>query len=177
MAEALLVPYAEFAMARTRRAYNEKPTTPGTFGHFIRNERDARSWSQEEFAAAVGDGMAGSDVSNLERGRVGLPEPSRMIAIARALGRAVADLYVEAGYPEFAERAAPPRAAVSHARRQERVSSDPADAETVAIGPEGDIVALVRRLPDERKPEAVRYLEDLLPDQDEPRGAGSRGRR
>lgn len=89
-------------MARLR-AYNVVPTIPGTFGDWIRQSRDAEVWSQEEFAARVGDGMTAADVSQLERSKVALPKPPRMIALARALRRPVVELYAAAGYPEFCE--------------------------------------------------------------------------
>jgi transcriptional regulator with XRE-family HTH domain len=102
MAQTYPAAYAPFAMAKGRR-YNERPTVPGTFGHFLRAERDARNWSQEALADAVGDGMSGADVSNIERGKIEVPTIRRMIAIARALDMPVTALYVAAGYPEFGE--------------------------------------------------------------------------
>jgi transcriptional regulator with XRE-family HTH domain len=45
--------------------------------------------------------MTASEISNIELGRRGLPKPPRMIAIARAFGVHVCDLYVAAGFPEF----------------------------------------------------------------------------
>lgn len=90
-------------MPKTRPAYNQgEPTT--TLGRFIRDERDRRGWSQEDVAALAGDSMTASEVSNIELGRRGLPKPLRMIAIARAFGMHVCDLYVAAGYPEFEEQ-------------------------------------------------------------------------
>lgn len=102
MVAELARPYSTVDMVRLR-AYNVAPTVPGSFGDFIRQSRDAELWSQEEFAARVGDGMSAADVSQLERGKVALPKPPRMIALARALRRPVVELYVAAGYPEFCE--------------------------------------------------------------------------
>lgn len=97
--------YSALDMARTGRAYNLAPTIPGTLGAFIRHQRwDVRRMSQADFAALVDDGMSPEDVSQLERGKVGLPKPPRMIALARALEMHVCDLYVAAGYPEFGEQ-------------------------------------------------------------------------
>jgi transcriptional regulator with XRE-family HTH domain len=89
-------------MPKSRPAYNERePTT--ALGRFIRAARDRRGWGQEDVAAAAGDSMTASEVSNIELGRRGLPKPPRMIAIARAFDMHVCDLYVAAGYPEFGE--------------------------------------------------------------------------
>jgi transcriptional regulator with XRE-family HTH domain len=142
MAEALLIPYAPF-MPRKGGAYNQRPTVPGTLGHFIRVQREARGWSQPEFADHVDDGMIASDVSNLERGRVGLPEPSRMVKIARALGMHVCDLYVEAGFPEFA---------VTPAVRGKRAEPAPgAPIQILEPDEHGSAVAIVERRPRRRR--------------------------
>lgn len=104
MALQLPAPYPLLAMERKRKAYNRSETVPGTFGHWLRRVReDELHLTQSEFAALVGDNMDPSDVSQLERGRVGLPEPPRMIALARALDMPVPALYAEAGFPEFVE--------------------------------------------------------------------------
>lgn len=96
--------YPLLDMERKRKAYNRSETVPGSFGDFIRRMREEElGLTQPEFAALVGDSMDASDVSQLERGRVGLPKPPRMIALAQALDMPVAALYVEAGYPEFLE--------------------------------------------------------------------------
>jgi transcriptional regulator with XRE-family HTH domain len=102
MVAELARPYPAMDMVRLK-AYNISPTVPGSFGDWIRQLRDAELWSQEEFAARVNDGMTAADVSQLERGKVALPKPPRMIALARALRRPVVELYVAAGYPEFCE--------------------------------------------------------------------------
>lgn len=96
--------YPLLDMERKKRAYNKSETAPGSFGDYIRRMREEElNLTQPEFAALVGDNMDASDVSQLERGKVGLPKPPRMIALARALGVPVVTLYVEAGYPEFLE--------------------------------------------------------------------------
>lgn len=104
MVTATVLAYPRFDMARRRQAYNKVPTDPGTLGAFVREMREAMGLSQEEFAALVGDNMGPTDVSQLERGKVGLPKPPRMIAIARALSLPVVELYVAAGFPEFREQ-------------------------------------------------------------------------
>jgi transcriptional regulator with XRE-family HTH domain len=87
-------------MPKSRPAYNQgEPTT--ALGRFIRAERDRRGWGQEDVAELAGEGMTASEISNIELGRRGLPKPPRMIAIARAFGVHVCDLYVAAGFPEF----------------------------------------------------------------------------
>lgn len=88
-------------MPKMRPAYNEaEPTT--ALGRFMRDERGRRGgWSQEDLAALAG--MTASEVSNIERGTRGLPKPPRMIAIARAFGIPVVELYAVAGFPEFME--------------------------------------------------------------------------
>jgi len=93
-------PYYQ-VVAKTRPAYNEaEPKTP--LGKFIRAERNRRGWGQEDVAALAGDNMTASEVSNIERGTRQLPDPPRMIAIAQAFSMHVCDLYVAAGFPEFA---------------------------------------------------------------------------
>lgn len=100
----LPAPYSVFAMPVRRRAYNRSDTEPGTLGDFIRRMReDELNLTQPQFAALVDDNMDASDVSQLERGKVGLPKPPRMIALANALGIPVVALYAEAGFPEFLE--------------------------------------------------------------------------
>jgi transcriptional regulator with XRE-family HTH domain len=96
--------YSALDMVRRGKAYNLAPTVPGTLGAFIRDRRDGLGMTQEDFADRVDDGMTPGDVSQLERGKVGLPKPRRMIALANALQMHVCDLYVAAGFPEFGER-------------------------------------------------------------------------
>lgn len=142
-----LIPhYAAVEMAR-RQAYNKTPTSPGTLGEFVRASRESAGLSQEEFASLVGDGMSASDVSQLERGKVGLPKPPRMIALAKALKVWVVDLYVAAGFPEFREGL-------------------PLETEFLEPGPDGEIVALVKSVPKRRRLQAFRYLEDMSDTQD-----------
>jgi transcriptional regulator with XRE-family HTH domain len=96
--------YPTLMMGRRRPAYNKSDVEPGSFGEFIRHMReDVLNLTQPDFAALVDDNMDPSDVSQLERGKVGLPKPPRMIALARALGMPPAALYAEAGYPELLE--------------------------------------------------------------------------
>lgn len=98
------IPYYRL-MPKKRPATNLAPvTTP--LGRFVRDERDARGWGQDELAARAN--LANADVSltftnisNIERGRTALPDPPAMIGIAAAFGMPVAALYAAAGYREF----------------------------------------------------------------------------
>ena len=88
-------------MPKKRPATNLAPAkTP--LGRFVRDQRDARGWSQDELADRAGANLTFTNISNIERGKVGLPDPPAMIGLARALGVHPCELYVHAGYPEFA---------------------------------------------------------------------------
>ena len=53
-------------------------------GKFVRKQRDARGWSQDDLAAHAGANLTFTNISNIERGQVGLPDTAGMIGIARA---------------------------------------------------------------------------------------------
>lgn len=99
----VLAPQAPYyrSMPKRREATNLAPV--GTqLGRFVREQRDARGWSQDELAARAGANMTFTSISNIERGKTILPDPPAMIGIAEAFDMHVCDLYVAAGYPEFA---------------------------------------------------------------------------
>lgn len=75
----------------------EKPTTTA-LGETIRRIRRERGWSQERLAEAIGGAMQQSDVSALERGRVGLPRRQRIEAIANVLGMPLGELLAASGW-------------------------------------------------------------------------------
>jgi CheY-like chemotaxis protein/transcriptional regulator with XRE-family HTH domain len=75
---------------------------PRTLGEAIKTRRQELGWSQEELAARVvasGDAaFRQSDVSRLERGRVGLPHRVRLARIAGALGLSAGELLARSGW-------------------------------------------------------------------------------
>lgn len=74
---------------------------PDSLGAVIRRRRTELGWSQEELAGrASGDGdeVRQSDISRLERGRVGLPRRARLLRIAAALGLSPGDLLARSGW-------------------------------------------------------------------------------
>lgn len=82
---------------------NEPRTDPRlarTLGEAIRARRLELGLSQEEFAARVGDGMGQSGVSQLERGKVGLPRRRRLESIATALDLPMGELLARSGWAD-----------------------------------------------------------------------------
>ena len=65
-----------------------------TFGRQVRRHRKARGWTQRELAARLEGKTEGKDISRYEKGHH-LPSENTRLAIARALGVALADLYAE----------------------------------------------------------------------------------
>ena len=73
----------------------------GTLGGTIRRRRLELGWTQEQLAARIsaeGEWLNQSDVSRLERGRVGLPRRARLERIAAALGLPLGDLLAHSGW-------------------------------------------------------------------------------
>ena len=73
-----------------------------TLGKAIRERRIELGWSQEELAARAstdrGQEIRQSDVSRLERDKVGLPRRERLELIAAALGLPLGELLVRSGW-------------------------------------------------------------------------------
>ena len=79
----------------------DEPTRFRTLGETIRARRVELGWTQQELAvriAGMGEICHQSDVSRLERGRVGLPRRARLERIAAALDLAVGDLLARSGW-------------------------------------------------------------------------------
>ncbi len=73
----------------------------GSLGEAIRTRRRELGWSQEELAERIsgeGEVCRQSDVSRLERGKVGLPRRARLDRIAAALGLSVGELLAKSGW-------------------------------------------------------------------------------
>ena len=82
---------------------------PRTLGAAIRDRRAELGWTQEDLAVRA-NGIAGegepdyrewmrqSDVSRLERGKVGLPRRQRLERIAAALGLPLGELLARSGW-------------------------------------------------------------------------------
>lgn len=102
MVEAPPTLYPRLVMARRSKPRNEKPTIPGTFGHWMREQRTRpdRDWSQPEFAALVDDGMTAGEVSVYEGGKR-LPQVPRMLRIASVFGESWLEV-LRIAYPEIA---------------------------------------------------------------------------
>ena len=84
-------------------------STRSTLGAAIKARRRQLGWSQEELAARVaarGDvAFRQTDVSRLERGKVGLPRCQRLAHIAAVLGYSPGELLALSGWAD--ERVAP----------------------------------------------------------------------
>lgn len=76
--------------------------TPHSLGAVIRARRHELGWTQEELAERVivqgDDAFRQSDVSRLERGKVGLPHRDRLGHIAAVLGLSPGELLARSGW-------------------------------------------------------------------------------
>jgi transcriptional regulator with XRE-family HTH domain len=76
--------------------------TPRSLGAAIKARRQELGWTQEELAERViaqgTDAFRQSDVSRLERGKVGLPHRDRLSHIAAALGLSPGELLARSGW-------------------------------------------------------------------------------
>lgn len=100
----VLAPQAPYyrIMPKKRPATNLAPVaTP--LGRFVREQRDARGWSQDDVAVRAEANLTFTNISNIERGKTVLPDPPAMIGLARAFNIPVVELYAVAGFPEFME--------------------------------------------------------------------------
>lgn len=99
-----LAPRAQYDWVMTIKRDATNLAEPKTLlGRFIREQRNARGWSQDDVASRTGLGITFTTISNVERGRTVLPDPPTMIGIARAFDMHVCELYEAAGYPEFGD--------------------------------------------------------------------------
>lgn len=71
---------------------------PATLGERVKQLRNATGYTGNELAELVG--CSGSYIRHLETGRVKLPGPDMLKALASALGTEVWDLLIAAGYLE-----------------------------------------------------------------------------
>jgi transcriptional regulator with XRE-family HTH domain len=67
-------------------------------GAYIRERRIELGLSQEQLAERIGATKVQSDISRLERGRVSLPRPSVLMALAAALEVPVGNLLIASGW-------------------------------------------------------------------------------
>ena len=118
---------------------NAPASTTSTLGAVIKARRHQLGWSQEELAARVaahGDGaFRQTDVSRLERGKVGLPRRERLGYIAAALGFTMGELLMRAGWIDD-EIASTPRVP-----RTPPAPSEPFGASTPLPAASGDTMA------------------------------------
>jgi transcriptional regulator with XRE-family HTH domain len=68
----------------------------GHIGHLVKRAREAKGWTQQELANRMG--IDAPYISQVERGKINLPEPDRLEAIERALGVSRAEMLRELGY-------------------------------------------------------------------------------
>lgn len=79
----------------------QRPAESRTLGDALRIRRLELGWSQESVAARVvdlGGDLRQSDVSRLERGKVGLPRRDRLERIAAVLELSMGDLLARSGW-------------------------------------------------------------------------------
>ena len=143
------------------------PTEPGTLGEAIRRRRAALGWTQEELAeraSAEGDRLRQSDISRLERGKVGLPHRERLERIAAALDLPLGELLARSGwsgatdaFPVTTVRAA------SGSRRDVLVADDePATVDALAALLEAEGYRVSLRLVAVDTAEVARLAPDLI---------------
>jgi len=102
-----------------------------TLGEALRRRRLELGWTQELLAARVADlggDLRQSDVSRLERGKVGLPRRERLTRIAAALDLSLGELLARSGWAgadDAFEREAAPRAEALSEPRPETASPKP----------------------------------------------------
>lgn len=146
--------YAPVDMARRRKPANRADPTPGTLGYYVRFRREVElDISQQELADRIvdlGGKMKQGDISDLELSDK-LPRPENMRLIAQALEVAIGKLYTEAGHPDLASD-------------YERHAEQTAAFEILPPGPEGEILALVRRKPEDQQRRALEILRVVFAD-------------
>ncbi|HET8521773.1 MAG TPA: helix-turn-helix domain-containing protein, partial [Thermomicrobiales bacterium] len=71
-----------------------------TLGQLIRDRRRALGWTQERLAVTIDEGMTQSDVSRLERDKVGLPRRRRLERLAQALDLPLGELLARSGWTD-----------------------------------------------------------------------------
>lgn len=93
---------AENGRARFRFSY-KVPPPEGSVGEALRQDREAKGWTQVEVAAQVGYHQ--TKISQYERGEIKHPPDERLIDLARLYGRADGYYIDLAGYPGVAKLA------------------------------------------------------------------------
>ncbi len=99
-----------------------------TLGEALRRRRVELGWTQETLAARVADlggDLRQSDVSRLERGKIGLPRRDRLARIAAALDLSLGELLARSGWAG-ANDAFDQSATVPTAKVRSEPRSDPA---------------------------------------------------
>ena len=125
---------------------------PSPLGRLIRRRRIEMGLTQEELADLVGEGMTQNQVSRLESGKTqSINEQRRIAAMGKALGLDSDVDFILAAY-------------APGMLNQPRRKVDPV-VEVLPPGPEGEIIALVRRRTDDQKRKALELLRVLFADE------------
>ena len=126
---------------------------PGPLGRLVARRRMELGLTQKELAdltAKYGVAVTQNNISRLESGKTQrINDPARLEALGKALGLESDADFVMAAYAPNTERTAP-------------------NIEMLPPGPDGEIVALVRRIPVGRKQYAIDFLR-MIADEDTPR--------
>lgn len=118
---------------------------PSPLGRLVRRRRIELGLTQQELADAVGEGMTQNQVSRLESGKTqSVNDQRRLAALAKVLGLDSDVEFILAAYaPEGT---------------LERVRDQRPEVEILPPGVDGELIALVRRIPRGRKRQAVEIL-------------------
>lgn len=127
---------------------------PSPLGRLVRRRRLEMGLTQDELADLVGAGMTQNQISRLESGKTqGVNDAERLTALGKALGLDSDVDFVIAAY-------APKGTQVRHVAQSAAIDILPP-------GPEGEIIALVRR-PDVNKRRALDILRAAFPEEPQP---------
>lgn len=117
--------------------------TPGPLGRLVARRRTELGLTQQELADATakhGVPISQNGISRLESGKTQrINDPARLASLGKALGLESNAEFVISAYAPNAERLLP-------------------SMEMLPPGPDGEIVALVRRIPSARKQYAIDFL-------------------
>jgi transcriptional regulator with XRE-family HTH domain len=118
--------------------------TPGPLGRLVARRRMELGLTQQELAeltAKHGVPFTQNNISRLESGKTQrINDPARLEALSKALGLESDAEFIIAAYAPNAERILTP------------------GPEILPPGPDGEIVALIRRIPQSRKRQAIELL-------------------
>lgn len=124
--------------------------TPGPLGRLVARRRVELGLTQQELAdltAKHGVAITQNNISRLESGKTQrINDSARLESLSKALGLESHAEFVIAAYAPNADRILTP------------------DPDILPPGPDGEIVALVRRIPQSRKRQAIEFLRIMAGD-------------